>query len=468
VRHFTFATVFLLLTEASMAMKRVDVPGYTFSQLTDNDSRDRDCRVSQNGIITWAGAYHLPGAQSASSSDLEIFLWDGNSVQQITDNNVNDSRSVVNDFGDLAWQRFGNEEEAEIFVRINDEVTQVTNDEPGVKDRYPDISNNLNVVWGRQLAGRFRLTVFDARDGLGVDVVGDGYRPHISALDHIMATEDGVVDTAGNLIGPIPSPGSLGYSGYRRSEINDLDQLALEADRATWLSPDFLGPRDILFWDGVQMHVIYSSPDSWVGRADLNAAGVIAFEGYGGLPGSLSSPADREIFVYDPQVGTVIQLTDDDTVDVWPTVTGDGRIVWWGLDEYPGAISAEWDREIFIATPTGDADSDGVPNASDNCPLEPNALQEDGGGLGVPEPDQIGDACQCGDVDDDGQVRSSDVSTLRAQLANLIAAVPAPEKCGVLAGAVGCGVADLVVMRRVLAGREPALEQVCPAARPWL
>ena len=184
------------------------------------------------------------------------------------------------------------------------------------------------------------------------------------------------------------------------------------------------------------------------------------------FPGSLSSPEDREIFVYDPKIGAVIQLTDDDAVDVWPTVTGDGRVVWWGSDEYPGAISAEWDREIFIATPTGDADSDGVPNASDNCPLEPNASQDNGGGLS--EPDQIGDACQCGDLDDDGQLRSSDVTTLRTHLANLIPSLPAPEKCGVLEGAAGCGMADLVVMRRALVGRAPAPEQVCPAALPWL
>ena len=32
---------------------------------------------------------------------------------------------MVNDFGDLAWQRFGNDEEAEIFVRIGDGITQV-------------------------------------------------------------------------------------------------------------------------------------------------------------------------------------------------------------------------------------------------------------------------------------------------------------------------------------------------------
>ena len=177
MRYFIVVVSSLLIAEVSLAMKRVDVPGYTLSQLTDNSSNDFDPRVSSNGLITWVGAYHLPGAQSADATDFEIFLWDGNAVQQITDNDVQDSRCVVNDFGDLAWQRFGNDEEAEIFVRIGGEVTQVTNDDPGVKDRYPDISNNLSVVWGRQLGGRFRLAVFEALGGLGVDVVGDGYRP---------------------------------------------------------------------------------------------------------------------------------------------------------------------------------------------------------------------------------------------------------------------------------------------------
>ncbi len=467
IQVFTFALL-LLVSSSSFGMKRVDVPGYFFEQLTDNRERDLDPRVSPNGKIVWVAGRHLPGAQSADSTDLEVFLWDGNSIQQVTDNNVEDSRCVVNDFGDVAWQSFGSGSASEIFVRVDGSVIQVTGDVPGVMDRYPDLNNHGVVVWGRRVAVRWSLAVFDAVSGAGFDVVGDGYRPHISALDHIIATGEGLVDTAGSLIQPIPAAQSLGYAAYRRREVNDLDQLALEADPGVSLSADFSGPRDILFWDGVEMQVIYSSPGPWVGRADLNAAGVVAFEGDGGLLGSLSGPEDREIFVYDPEIGTVIQLTDDDTVDVWPTVTGDGRVVWWGAGGYPGAMSASWDREIFIATPNLDADGDGVPNTTDNCPLEPNLEQDDRGGFGTPVADGRGDACQCGDVSGDGEVGGDDLLALRQYLAGVLPVLAGPRKCGLVDESADCSLVDWVVLQRVLLGSPPASSQECPASLPWL
>ncbi len=216
------------------------------------------------------------------------------------------------------------------------------------------------------------------------------------------------------------------------------------------------------------MHVVYSSPAPWVGRADLNAGGVIAFEGYGGLPGSLSSPVDREIFAYDPEIGTVIQLTDDDTVDVWPTVTGDGRIVWWGAGGYSGATSAGWDREIFIATPNLDADGDGILNTMDNCPLEPNADQDDRGGFGSPLADGIGDACQCGDMSGDGEVGGDDVLALRQHLAGALLVLAGPRKCGLVDESVECSLIDWVALQRALQGSPVAPSQECPASLPWL
>ena len=103
LRVFVYPLMLLLVPSLSYGMKRVDVPGYSFEQLTDNTERDFDPRVSPSGKIAWVTDRHLPGAQSADSTDLEVFLWDGNSIQQVTDNNVEDSRCVVNDFGDVAW-----------------------------------------------------------------------------------------------------------------------------------------------------------------------------------------------------------------------------------------------------------------------------------------------------------------------------------------------------------------------------
>jgi hypothetical protein len=119
---------------------------------------------------------------------------------------------------------------------------------------------------------------------------------------------------------------------------------------------------------------------------------------------------------------------------------------------------------------SGDWDADGVEDALDNCPLEPNPVlpQTDSGGIESEEPDGVGDPCQCGDVDGDGKVLESDVSALRELLAGITDALPFPEKCNV-AGAPGpgsCDLVDLVVLTRARVGLAPGLAQLCTPARP--
>jgi hypothetical protein len=300
-------------------------------------------------------------------------------------------------------------------VSIGGVRSQLTQDSPpGIMDRYPDINDFGTVVWGRLISGSWLFSVYDGQIGGPFSSLGDGYRPHINNLGHVHAAGiSGIFDTSYHLVVPMLPPWLQGYGDFRRSEINNLDQLALEATRLGLQPPDLVGPRDIVFWDGAALHSIYRSP-VWQGRADLNDSGVIVWQGYGGLPGSTSGTGDYEIFVYDPAIGQIVQLTDDDELDEWPTVTASGEVVWLGTGAYPGATSATWDREIFRAVPNGDADGDGVPDASDNCPLRANADQADSGGPNSATPDGIGDACQCGDASNDGVVDGTDVQELRS------------------------------------------------------
>ncbi len=55
-----------------------------------------------------------------------------------------------------------------------------------------------------------------------------------------------------------------------------------------------------------------------------------------------------------------------------------------------------------------DTDADGIPDSEDNCLYTSNADQLDTGGVGTTVSDGIGDACQCGDLNDDGVVDSND------------------------------------------------------------
>jgi hypothetical protein len=120
-----------------------------------------------------------------------------------------------------------------------------------------------------------------------------------------------------------------------------------------------------------------------------------------------------------------------------------------------------------LTAPSGDSDGDGVQDALDDCPVEANAAQTDSGGLDTSSPDGVGDACQCGDVSNDGRVTAADVSALRQFLAGN-GALAAPQKCDVGTGATSgaCDVVDAVRLRRALALAAPGIEPVCAPFLP--
>ena len=118
-----------------------------------------------------------------------------------------------------------------------------------------------------------------------------------------------------------------------------------------------------------------------------------------------------------------------------------------------------------------DSDGDGVVNQDDNCRHTQNNSQLDLGGVLTGIADGIGDACQCGDVTDTGQVLGSDVDAIRELFAGLSGPLAAPQKCNVHGPADGgfmdCGLVDVVVLRRGLMLPTPAVGQLCaPALSP--
>jgi len=114
-----------------------------------------------------------------------------------------------------------------------------------------------------------------------------------------------------------------------------------------------------------------------------------------------------------------------------------------------------------------DLDSDGFPNAVDNCAFLANSGQEDVDG------DGIGDACACGDLSGSGRADAAGVSALRQLLANPDGAPLSPaalDRCAVFGDLAPCDVVQLAVLRRWLAVpslgplTDSASAQHCPAA----
>ena len=179
---------------------------------------------------------------------------------------------------------------------------------------------------------------------------------------------------------------------------------------------------------------------------------LVSFDG-GGTAGGVAFTA-RDVLDWNPTSGA-FALAYKGAAAGWP----DGA----NLDEVSGIPF--------------DADGDVFPFSVDNCPYTSNPAQTDTGGVkpGSP-PDGIGDACQCGEVNNDGRVLASDVTAIRAGLTGSTVGVLAPARCNVN-GAVNatllatgmrtdCNVVDVAVIRRALASVSPGIAQVCQPAVP--
>jgi hypothetical protein len=161
------------------------------------------------------------------------------------------------------------------------------------------------------------------------------------------------------------------------------------------------------------------------------------------------------------------------------------RALVWGNGAALSTRAIEGNPYLLFATPlapsptpihddwvaSGDADADGVPDATDNCTFRANVGQADAGGVALARPNRVGDRCECGDVSDDGDVDAGDVGLLRSVLAGSAAlGAEGLAKCSVIdASSPTCDAVDLVVLRRRLAAPRPLLpgtRPVCVAARP--
>lgn len=326
-------------------------PEVVVEPITDDggDLSDRDPQI-WGSRVAWSGF---------DGNDYEIYLWDGTSVTQITDDATDDLRPRLHD-GKLVWERFDGGDH-EILYWDGSRTRQLTNN--AVEDSLSSLHAG-EVVWVEGSGDAREIVLYRA-----------GTRTRV--------TRNAVADTA-----PAVERGVVVWQGFdgndweifrwQRGRVtqltdNDFDDVSplLSGGAVVWLAQD--GPdREVRHWaDGVTTPITDDAfdVDSLVFRdgvaawRQIDGASAQIWSWSGGalrrLSGAGSEPASApstdqgivtwqggagppEIFVASATTGDVTRLTSDAIPDQKPQVQG-GRVVW----QAPNGAASNLDVYLF-------------------------------------------------------------------------------------------------------------------------
>ena len=315
-------------------------------------TEDKNPRLNDHDLVTW-----LKGPEVIDATD-EIMLYDGSYIFRLTNDNEQDGPAKINAAGDLVWSKgpeiylfdgsfvpsllgtstlVTTKTIPNTYAYNGSGVSNLTND--NLIDSASDMNSLGQVVWNKNLGGQNDIFLFDGAQTINFSNSADINDSH--------------------------------------AKINDVGQVA-------WIAQIGGTERKLFFFDGSDVHQLSTPNFSIVPPIQLTNNGYIVWRGLEIDPnaGRDSPPSPGEIFLYDGS--SIIQVTNNDWVDRNPAINEEGLIVWRAFE---GS-----EAEIFLFTPSADADGDSVPDSDDNCPDVPNPDQTD------TDFDGIGDAC---DPDDD-------------------------------------------------------------------
>jgi len=166
--------------------------GTSTTQITNNDYDDLVPDISNNGYVVWSGC-DTTDCDWEGDGDLEIFLYDGTSTTQITNNDYDDFEPEMNNNGyvvwsggdtngyvvwsgcgttDCDWEGHG---DLEIFLYDGTSTTQITDDD--YNHAPPQINDNGWVVWSGWDGRRDKIFLYD---GTSTTQIGEGSGPQIN------------------------------------------------------------------------------------------------------------------------------------------------------------------------------------------------------------------------------------------------------------------------------------------------
>ncbi|MCG8405080.1 MAG: PEP-CTERM sorting domain-containing protein [Phycisphaerales bacterium] len=298
-------------------------------------------RVSGSNVV-WHGH---------DGNDLEIFMYDGSTTQQLTNNDYMDTAPTVSG-SNVVWHGDHNGQDREIFLYDGSTTTRITNN--NTNDVEAEISGS-NIVWRNSTGDRIfhydGTTTTEISSGGGQDPQVDGSTAAWQNLDGAdsdifhrnLSTgvttritnngyNDDLVVVSGSRLAwrgnvSIPDRRIFGYDGVSVREIATLNNnnpaIAISGSTVAWTD------EDVFLYDFITDTTtqITNTPGLDAGSVQISGSNIV----WHGFDGN-----DREIFLYDGQ--TITQITDNAVNDVRPQI--DGSVIVWNVGD-----------SIFVAVP---------------------------------------------------------------------------------------------------------------------
>lgn len=286
-------------------------PSWTITQLTNNSTEDTNPAISGKNVA-WQGW---------DGHDYDIFLFDGQTTKQLTDNSYDDVLGTphyarqVNSNGAVVWsgRTGGTSSDSEIFRYDGSAVSQLTNN--AYYDAYPQINNSGQVVWVGYDASNPNRHIY-SYDETGVH--------NVSADSSLWVAEEFETNAHGD----------IAWSG---AALDGTRGIFLKEGLDTTVLPLTLQQHGLL----QGLHLNDSAKMVWA-------------------TGPSQSPLGREIFLYDH--GTISQLTHNSYEDSQPAMNRDGQVVWANFQDHT-ILSYDGSTITPVADFTG---GNGQPKISDN------------------------------------------------------------------------------------------------------
>ncbi len=318
---------------------------FTITQLWSSDTHPSNLHINDNGYVVWDGH---------DGSDFEIFLYDGTTTTQLTNNGSGeeDYSPHLNNNGHVVWA--GGEHPNEIFLYDGTSTTQLTNND--YEETYPQINDDGYAVWmGCEGGGCYLGTGADFEiflyDGTSTtQLTNNSYYEDIAQIN-----DDGYAvwmacEGAGCHGGTGGDFEVFLYDGTSTTRLTDnaiyQDIYPDMNDRGWVVWSGCLGwyctdeTQRIFLYDGTSTTEIANNdlPDELPCSPQINNRGYVVWHGYDGT--------DLEVFLYDGISTT--QITNNSYDDQHPQINENGWVVWQGCDGGECYSATDGDYEIFL------------------------------------------------------------------------------------------------------------------------